>query len=114
MCDHLLFGDKKVPIPKIINKIEHVRRKNFGIRSRQKLAQLELLFCINWHTFLKVSMHYRELSRQKRYIAYGSIGNKNITYDMYKHSGENIGDVFIRFGNGKRVLCGVETGSDCL
>lgn len=107
MIDYLLFGDKKVNLPRNCRRILKIERCDLGIRSRQNLAFLESTYNINWYEFLKISLcHPYVLNRdtgRNRYIAYGWFDDNNITYDMYKHSGRNIGKVLLRFGNGNRI-----------
>lgn len=113
MIDYLLFGDKKVDPPRNCRQISQIERCNLGIRSRQNLALLENTYNINWYEFLKISFyrpyHYYSDQGHNRYIAYGWFDDKNITYDMYKHGGRNIGNVFLRFGNGKKINNSVVT-----
>ena len=100
MITQIKYGNKIKPIPYFYEDFYEIPREGFYARSRDNIEALEKLYGINFHTFLKY--HVKGV-KHCGYVAYGSLGRQNITYLMYKHSGNNIGDVWVYFGRGKKV-----------
>lgn len=95
----ILYGKKVRSIS--VSNFKEITINDFYTRSRKNIDMLSFLYGIHWYRFIKYS--YPGHPKLFNYLAYGRFDDEPVTYHMYKPS--DIGDVFFRFRNGKRLQC---------
>ncbi|MDX1700101.1 MAG: hypothetical protein R3250_05750 [Melioribacteraceae bacterium] len=108
----IYYGNKLRSLPPGFRGMYKIKSKDIKSRSKRSLDILSNRFDIIWKDYYYYLVGHHDKDVKRSYMVYGYIGKERFTYHVYKHAGLNIGDVFLRFGNGNRILCSILTADN--